>query len=177
VRTTIDPLSLAAAIRAAVWDVDADQPVASVRSMREVLDAELTSRNTQMTLVGAFAALALLLASVGLYGLMAFAVVRRTSELGVRMALGAARGSVIAMVLREALLLVVAGLAIGVPAALLLGRVAANQVAGLLYGLTSTDPLTMGAAIVLLLAVAAGAAYFPAARAARINPIAALRAE
>jgi predicted permease len=168
---------VAARVREEVQRLDKDMPLFSVYTLADQMAGALSRERLVATLSGLFSVLALLLASVGLYGLMAFAVVRRTSELGVRMALGAARGSVIAMVLREALLLVVAGLAIGVPAALLLGRVAANQVAGLLYGLTSTDPLTMGAAIVLLLAVAAGAAYFPAARAARINPIAALRAE
>jgi ABC-type antimicrobial peptide transport system permease subunit len=129
------------------------------------------------TLSGLFGGLALLLASVGLYGLMAFAVVRRTGELGVRMALGAERGAVVRMVLKEALLLVVAGLAIGIPAALLLGRFGASLTAGLLFGLSATDPLTLAGAALVLLSVAAVAAYFPAARASRIDPMHALRAE
>jgi putative ABC transport system permease protein len=168
---------VAGRVREEVQRLDKDMPLFPVYTLADQMAGALSRERLVATLSGLFSVLALLLASVGLYGLMAFAVVRRTNELGVRMALGAARRSVVAMVLREALVLVAAGVAIGVPAALLLGRIAANQIAGLLYGLTSTDPATMGAAIVLLLAVAAGAAWFPAARAARINPIAALRAD
>jgi len=168
---------VAARVREEVQRLDKDMPLFAVHTLADLMASTLSRERLVATLSGLFSLLALLLASVGLYGLMAFAVVSRTSELGVRMALGAARRSVVAMVLREALQLVVLGLAIGVPAAFLLGRFATSQIAGLLYGLTSTDPLTMGGAAVVLLAVAAGAAYFPAARAARIDPMVALRAE
>jgi predicted permease len=168
---------VAARVREEVQRIDKDMPLFAVHTLADLMASSLSRERLVATLSGLFSLLALLLASVGLYGLMAFAVVRRTSELGVRMALGAASRSVVAMVLREAMLLVVIGLAVGVPAAFLLGRFAASQVAGLLYGLTSTDPLTMGGAAAILMAVAAGAAYFPAARAARIDPIIALRAE
>ena len=168
---------VAARIREEVQRIDNDMPLFSVYTLGDLMASTLSRERLLATLSGLFSLLALLLASVGLYGLMAFAVVGRTSELGVRMALGAGRGSVVAMVLREALMLVAIGLAIGVPAAFLLGRFAASQVAGLLYGLTTTDPLTMIGAALVLMAVAAGAAYFPAARAARIDPMIALRTE
>ena len=177
VRLAVTTPGVAARVREEVQRLDKDMPLFAVHTLADLMASTLSRERLVATLSGLFSLLALLLASVGLYGLMAFAVVSRTSELGVRMALGAARRSVVAMVLREALQLVVLGLAIGVPAAFLLGRFATSQIAGLLYGLTSTDPLTMGGAAVVLLAVAAGAAYFPAARAARIDPMVALRAE
>ena len=120
-----------------------------------------------------FGVLALLLAVVGLYGVLAYSVTRRTNEIGLRMALGAERGGVIWMVLREALLLVGVGVAIGVPLALLLAR----SVSSLLYGLQPTDSLTISGAVVLLFAVAATASYLPARRASRVDPMVALRYE
>jgi ABC-type antimicrobial peptide transport system permease subunit len=127
------------------------------------------------TLATLFGAVALLLACVGLYGLMAFAVVGRTGELGIRMALGATRGGIVRLILRDALLLVVAGLAIGAPMALVLGRLSASRISGLIFGLSTTDPLTMAGAAVLLTIVGALAASLPAARAARVDPMMALR--
>ena len=112
---------------------------------------------------------------IGLYGLMAFSVVNRTGEMGIRMALGAARPRVVRLVMREALLLVAVGLALGVPAAFIAGRMAASKVSGLLFGLTSTDPLTMTGAVAIL--AAAAASYLPAARASRVDPMVALRNE
>ena len=123
-----------------------------------------------------FGIVALVLAAVGLYGLMAFAVVQRTGEMGLRMALGAARATVVRMVLREAMILVGLGLAIGVPAALIAGRLASSQLSGLLFGLSATDPVDAHRAPpCLLVAVAAVAAYLPAQRAARVDPMVALR--
>ena len=118
-----------------------------------------------------------LLASIGLYGLLAFSVVQRTGEMGVRMALGATRVDVVWTVMREALLLVALGVAIGVPAALAAGRVASSQIAGLLFGLRATDPLTIARPPVVLSLVAAGAAFVPARRASRVDPMVALRTE
>ncbi len=103
VRTQTDPLALAATVRRAIWDIDADQPVASTRTMQDVLDGDVASRNTQLMLVGAFAALALLLASVGLYGVLSYTIAQRTAEIGLRMALGAQARNVVAGVLRAAL--------------------------------------------------------------------------
>ncbi len=119
------------------------------------------------SLSGLFGALALLLAAIGLYGLMAFAVVQRRGEIGVRVALGADRTAVLRMVLRDALGLVAVGLTIGIPAALIGGRLASHQVSSLLFGVTAGDPVTLAGAAAVLLMVSAAAAYLPAARAAQ----------
>ena len=103
VRTDGDPLALAPAVRSAIWAVDPDQPVSSVRAMSEVLDAELANRNTQLTLIGAFAVLALVLAAVGLYGVLSYTVSQSTNEIGLRMALGAEQSTVVGSVVRSAL--------------------------------------------------------------------------
>jgi ABC-type antimicrobial peptide transport system permease subunit len=124
-----------------------------------------------------FGLVALVLAAVGLYGLMAFAAVQRTGEMGLRMALGAERGTVVRMVLGEAMVLVGLGLAIGIPAALIAGRLASSQLSGLLFGLSATDAATLSGAALLLAAVAALAAYLPAQRAARVDPMVALRTD
>lgn len=173
VRTDGDPMALAAAVRAAVWSVDADQPVASIRSMEEIFDAELANRNLQMMLVGGFAVLALVLASVGLYGVLSYAVAQRTTEIGVRIALGAERRNVIGAVLQSAVLLAASGIGIGIAAAF----GATRLLSSFLFGVSPTDPITFGAVPALLLAVALLAAYVPARRAARVDPVEALRAE
>jgi len=129
------------------------------------------------TLSSSLSTLALLLAGVGLYGLFAFAVVQRTGEMGIRMALGATRGDVLWMVLREALLLVVIGVAIGVPAALAAACFAASQITDLFFGLKATDPAPIAVAALILILVAALAGYFPASRATRVEPMVALRNE
>jgi len=108
---------------------------------------------------------------------MAFSVVRRTSEMGIRMALGAARASVVRLVMGEAMLLVIGGLAVGVPAAFVAGRLAGSRISGLLFGLRATDPMTMVLAVAVLVVAAAAAAYVPAARASRVDPMVALRSE
>jgi ABC-type antimicrobial peptide transport system permease subunit len=141
------------------------------------MDAALVRERLIAMLSTLFGGLALLLASVGLYGLLSFGVVQRTSELGVRMALGAGRGDVVRLVLSEAMILVVAGLAVGVPAALATARLTSSQISGLLFGLRASDPLTIALAALGLTAVALVAAYLPARRASRVNPLAALKAE
>jgi putative ABC transport system permease protein len=173
VRTKGDPLALSASVRRAVWDVDPDQPVSSIRSMDEIFDAELLNRNTQMTLFSAFAALALVLASVGLYGVLSYTVAQRTSEIGLRMALGAQRATVVGEVVRKGLLLVALGFMLGLAGAFALTRLLTS----FLFGIQPTDPATVAAVSALLLFVAILASYIPARRAAGVDPVSALRAE
>ncbi len=173
VRTLGDPAKVTAAIRREVQTADANVPIYNVRTLEAQLDESLSQERLVATLSSWFGVFALLLASIGLYGVLAYSVTRRTNEIGLRMALGAERGGVIWMVLREALLLVGTGIAIGVPLALALAR----SVSSLLYGLTPTDSLTISAAVVLLFVVAAVASYLPALRASRVDPMVALRYE
>jgi ABC-type antimicrobial peptide transport system permease subunit len=172
-RTSGEPLALAAAVRNAVWAVDPDQPVSRTRSMEEVFDAELANRNTQLTLVGAFAVAALVLAAVGLYGVLSYGVVQRTSEIGLRIALGAQRSAVVRSVVRGGLVLAALGLVIGTLGALAVTRL----LEAFLFSVSSTDPITFAAAAVLLLVVTGAAAYVPARRAASVDPMTALRDE
>jgi putative ABC transport system permease protein len=173
VRTGGDPLALAAAVRAAIWEVDPNQPVSDVRAMSEVLDAELANRSTQLTLIGAFALLALVLAAVGLYGTLSYTVSQSTNEIGLRMALGAEEHTVVASVVQSALKAALLGIGVGLLAAYALTR----TIAAFLYDVSPTDPVTAVAVAGLLLLVAALAAFLPARRAASINPVVALRAE
>ncbi|HEX7238001.1 MAG TPA: ABC transporter permease, partial [Gammaproteobacteria bacterium] len=173
VRADGDPLALAAAVRAAVWEVDPNQPVSDVRSMSQVLDFELANRNTQLTLIGAFAVLALVLAGVGLYGVLSYTVSQRTNEIGLRMALGAAERVVVGSVLRSALATALLGIGIGLVAAFALTR----TIASFLYQTSPTDPATAAAVAGVLLVIAGLAAFVPARRAASVNPMTALRAE
>jgi predicted permease len=173
VRTSGDPLTLAASVRTAVWSVDRDQPVSNVRAMSEVLETELANRNTQLTLIGSFALLALVLAAVGLYGTLSYTVSQSTNEIGLRMALGAAQGSVVGSVVRSAMATALLGIGVGLVAAYALTR----TIAALLFGVSPTDPLTAVAVGGVLLAVAALAGFVPARRAAGVDPAVTLRAE
>ena len=173
VRAEGDPLALAPAVRRAVWDVDPEQPVSNVASMSEVLDAELANRNTQLTLIGAFAVLALVLAAVGLYGTLSYTVSQSTNEIGLRMALGAEERTVVGSVVRSALVTALLGIGVGLLAAFALTR----TIASFLYEVSPTDPATAVAVAGVLLLVAALAAFLPARRAASIDPMTALRAE
>ncbi len=172
VRTVGDPLALASVVRRAIWDVDSDQPV-DFRTMSDVLDAQLANRTTQLTLIGGFAALALLPASIGLYGVLSYTVARRSSEIGLRMALGASGASVVGAIVRNALLVALVGLALGLAVSLAFSRL----VASLLFGVRPTDPATFAAVSVAVLLVALLASYVPARRAAGVEPAWALRAE
>ncbi|HEX5047178.1 MAG TPA: ABC transporter permease [Gammaproteobacteria bacterium] len=173
VRAQNDSVALAAAVRDAVWSVDAEQPVSNIRGMSEVLDVELSSRNTQLTLVAALAALALLLAGAGLYGVLSYTVAQRGPEIGLRMALGARRSSVVRSVLRSAASLAALGLVLGV-----LGALAATRLIGsFLFGVGSTDPATYAAVAAAIALVTLLAAYVPARRAASVDPMTALRVD
>jgi putative ABC transport system permease protein len=173
VRSATDPLGLVTAVRSSVEAVDPDQPVYGVRTMAQYLAESVASRRTTMLLLGVFAGLALILAAVGIYGVMAYAVVQRTHEIGVRMALGAGRGDVLKLVVRSGLVLAFAGVAVGLIAALGLTRLMSS----LLFGVRPTDPVTLGAVALLLTAVALLASYIPARRATRVDPNVALRYE
>ena len=164
-------------LRQEVAAVDPAMPMFDLHTLEEEMGAALVQQRLVAMLASVFGALALLLACVGLYGLLAFSLVQRTTELGIRMALGARRSDVMWLLLREALVLVAIGIAVGAPAALLLGRFASSQVAGLLFGLPATDPFVIGSSVLILVAVATLAAYLPARRAARVDPMIALRAE
>ena len=177
VRTAASAGAVLSQVRQAVLDIDRDLPLFAIHTLAEEMGAVLIRDRMVATLSTVFSALALLLASVGLYGLLSFSVVQRTSEMGIRMALGANRADVVWTVMREALLLVGAGVTIGVPVALALGRLASNRISGLLFGLQATDPPTIAAATILLALIATGAAYMPARRASRVDPMVALRNE
>ncbi len=173
VKTTGDPLHLAATVRDQICAVDKDQPVADVRPMQAIVDEELAPRQLQATILGAFSGLALILASLGIYAVLSYAVAQRTQEIGVRIALGAQRGNVLRMVIGQGLALTLTGVAIGLGGALVLTRVFTN----LLYGVSASDPATFVAVGVLLSGVALLACYIPARRATRVDPMVALRYE
>ncbi len=177
VRIAKDSPGVVGRVRDEVQRIDAQMPLLAMDTLADHMASALSRERLLASLSGLFGALALLLAAIGLYGLMAFAVVQRSWEIGVRVALGADRTAVLRMVLRDALGLVAFGLTIGIPAALIGGRLASHQVSSLLFGVTAGDPVTLAGAAAVLLMVAAAAAYLPAARAARIDPIQALRAE
>jgi predicted permease len=177
VRSAGPPAALTAGIRDEVQRMDPTLPLFEVHTLAQEVEGALVRERLIATLSGFFGALALLLACVGLYGVMSFAVVQRTGELGLRMALGARRGNVVWMVMRQALTLMLWGLLLGVPAALVLGRVAASQIAGLLFGLHSTDAETIAAAVLVMAIAATVASYLPARRASRVDPMVALRNE
>jgi predicted permease len=173
VRVTGKPEALVAQIRAAIRDEDPNLAISEVTTLAEIVDRSFSQEKLLAKLASFFGALALLLASVGLYGIMAYSVARRTNEIGIRMALGARPGSVLRMVLSESLIVVALGLVVGIPAALACGRLVSSQ----LYGLKANDPLTIAAAAAVLLVVALVAVYLPARRAALLDPLAALRQE
>jgi putative ABC transport system permease protein len=173
VRVRGNPLDIVDALRRSVAAADPDQPIAAVRTMDEILDLDVADRHQQMVLLGSFAALALLLASIGLYGVLSYVVAQRSRELGLRMALGATGGAVMRMVVARGLTLTVTGLMIGLALAFALTRTLQN----LLYGVAASDPVTFAAVAGLLGVIALAACYLPARRAARLDPIVVLRAE
>jgi ABC-type antimicrobial peptide transport system permease subunit len=173
VRTDGDPAALAPAIRAAIRSVSAIPAIARVATMEEVVAASEAERRFALTVFSIFAAAALVLAALGLYGVIAGAVAERTREIGLRSALGATPAQILALVLRQGLTLAALGVVVGLGGA----AAATRGLESLLYGVTALDPLTYGGVVVLLAAVAAAACWLPAARAARVDPTVALRAE
>jgi predicted permease len=172
-RYTGDPKLAMAEIRRAVADIDPNLPVGEVTTLTQVVDDSVVNHRLVAQLSTFFGVLAVFLACIGIYGLMSYAVTRRTNEFGIRMALGAARQDILWMVLREALWLVLVGVAIGVPLASAAGRLAAS----LLFGLKPNDPLCLGLAMLAIIAVALFAGYLPARRATKVDPMVALRYE
>jgi putative ABC transport system permease protein len=157
----------------AIWRVDKDQPIFDAMPMSLLASQSLTLRRTSTIVLASFAGLALLLAAIGLYGVIAYSVSQRTHEIGIRMALGALRGDVLQMVLRSGMRLVLIGEVIGLGAALLLTRLSVS----LLFGVTPTNPWILGIALAVLTLVAFLASYIPASRATKVDPMIALRYE
>ena len=173
IRTRQDPLRLAVAARSALRELDAELPVALVRSMEEVVSQATAPDRLIVVNAGSFAAVALLLAVLGIYGVMAHLVGQRTRELGIRAALGADRGTLVRLVLRRGLALSCAGVLAGLCGAFGVTRL----MSAMLFGVSATDPLTFAAVPVLVLLAAFLACYFPARRGAQADPLSALRSE
>ncbi len=173
VRARSEPIPLAQAVREAVRKVDKDQPVFNIRTLENLLSNSVSRPRFSGLLLTIFSAVGLVLAAIGIYGVISYSVSHRTHEIGIRMALGAVRSDVMKMVLRQGLRLTLAGLAVGIVAAFTLTRIISN----LLYGVSPTDPLTFVGVSLLLAGVALVACYIPARRATRIDLMEALRYE
>jgi putative ABC transport system permease protein len=173
VRTTVAPLSLLPAVKEKIREVNPTQTFASIATMEQLLDRTTGAHRFNLFLLGSFAALALLLAGVGLYGLISYTTAQRTHEIGIRMALGARGGDVLRLVIGQGMKLALAGVALGLMVALGLTRLMTS----LLFGVSPTDPLTLAGVSLLLMSVALLACWIPARRAAKVDPINALRCE
>jgi putative ABC transport system permease protein len=172
-----NPLTLAPAMRNAVRQANPDVPIASVESMDQLVSDSLGSRKMSMSLLMAFAALALTLAVIGIYGVISYSVTQRTREIGIRMALGAKQREVLALILRQAFRLVAVGLGIGIALALLLSFTMSRFLNDQLFGIKATDPVTFISIAALLSIAALAASGIPARRASKVNPVVALRHE
>jgi putative ABC transport system permease protein len=173
VRTTGDPLASVPAMRAAVRSVDPDVPLSRINTMDALIEQTTGPRRFSMLLLGSFAAMAMVLASIGLFGVMSYMVTQRSRELGLRIALGADTRAVLGLVLGKGARLALLGVAIGLAASLAVTRVMATM----LFHVSATDPITFAAISLLLIGVALVASYLPARRATKVDPIVALRAE
>jgi predicted permease len=173
VKTAVEPLALSSSIRSAIHGIDSELPIPRFETMEEVVDESLAQRRFQMDLVLIFAATALLLATLGIYGVISYSVALRTNEMGIRMALGAHGSNILKMVLRQAM----APVAIGIGGGLVTFLAAGRLLAGLLYGVAPTDGATITSVVLILVTVAALASVVPARRASRVDPLVALRYE
>jgi predicted permease len=176
VRTPLDPAALMPAVTNAVYGSSKDQPVYHVETMQQIVSESMSEQRFPMVLLGAFAGLALVLASLGIYGVIAYSVAQRVREIGIRMVLGASRGHVFRMIVGQGLRLAALGLAIGTLGALMLTRVV-SSFSHLLYGVGANDPLTFVAVALISICVALFACYIPARRAMRVDPMSPLRSE
>ena len=177
VRTAGPPSAIAPAVRRVVHDLDKTLPVYDLKTQDEQVDQTLFQERLFAKLSSLFGLLATLLACVGLYAVLSYAVVRRTGEIGIRLALGAQRGSIRNMVLKETFMLAFVGAVIGVPAALAVAKLASSQISDLLYGLDVADHATIVLATLLIIAIVIFAGFLPARRASRVDPMVALRYE
>ncbi|HEV2830278.1 MAG TPA: FtsX-like permease family protein, partial [Pyrinomonadaceae bacterium] len=173
VKTDVDPIGLAATVRRTVWEIDKDQPVSNIKTMDEIAAESVSRQRFSMLLLTIFAAVALVLAAVGIYGVMSYSVTQRRSEIGIRMALGAQKSDVLKLTVGQGLKLVLLGVAFGLAGAFALTRLMAS----LLFGVGATDPGTFVTISVVLVSVALLANYIPARRATKVDPLAALRYE
>jgi putative ABC transport system permease protein len=173
IRTSADPLNLTAAVRNQVQGLDPNQPVYNVSTMEQTLDQSLVTQRLSMTLLAFLASLALILAAVGIYGVMSYAVTQRTHEIGIRMAIGAQRRDVFKMVIGRGMLLALIGVGVGLVGAFALTRLMATM----LFGVEPTDPVTFVSIGILLIGVALVACYVPGRRATKVDPLVALRYE
>jgi putative ABC transport system permease protein len=172
-RTKGDPLTFAAAVRSQIQAMDKDQPVSNIHTMEELMARSVSPPRFYLLLLAVFAGVALLLAAVGIYGVMSYLVTQRTHEIGVRMALGAQAGDVLKLVVKQGMTVTLTGVVIGLLAALGLTRLIRN----LLFGVSAADPLTLGLIAALLTVVALLACWIPARRATKVDPLIALRHE
>ena len=173
VRTSVEPLNMVPAVRGQIWAIDKDQPLYNVRTLEQIVAESVARPRFNMLLIGIFAAIAIVLAAVGIYSVMSYSVTQRTHEIGIRLALGAQAGEVLALVIRQGMTVALIGVGLGFGAALLLTRLMSS----LLFSVTATDPLVFFAISVILLGVALGACLVPARRAMKVDPMVALRYE
>jgi predicted permease len=176
VRTPLDTATVVAAIKATVYQTGSDQPIYNVRAMRQIVADSMSEQRFPMILLGVFAGLALLLAAIGIYGMISYSITQRVQEIGIRMALGADEGDVLRLFIGRELRLVLVGMAVGAAGAWILSRTL-SSLSHLLYGIGSSDPLTFATVSVVLMGVAALACYLPGRRAAKVDPMVALRNE